>query len=71
MTAVGVEEHLRLGSVPALAAAALSRMGEGQQNARLIVEGVMPIKDAEERRRCLSGCLHFAKLRKESHQYKD
>jgi hypothetical protein len=39
--------------VPALAAAALSRVGDGQQNARLIVERAMQIKEAEERRQCL------------------
>jgi predicted transcriptional regulator len=69
MTAVSVEEYLRLGSGPAVAAAALSRVGDAQQNARLIVERVISIKDAEERRHCLTGCLHFAKLRKDGHQY--
>jgi hypothetical protein len=69
MTAVSVGEYLSLGSGPALVAAALSRVGDAQQNARLIVERVMQIKDAEERRHCLTGCLHFAKLRKDSKQY--
>jgi predicted transcriptional regulator len=69
MTAVSVEEYLRLGSGPALVAAVVSRVGDAQQNARLIVERVMQIKDAKERRSCLAGCLHFAKLRKDSKPY--